>query len=79
MDIRGKKNKNCKSIFFTSVLIFIFYIILTTIITPYALNKSRLLLSKENLNSFLPTIKTNRFSDSFKGFTLIVDEKIIMN
>ena len=70
-----RKIKIVNLFFFTSVLIFIFYIILTTIITPYALNKSRLLLSKENLNSFLPTIKTNRFSDSFKGFTLIVDEK----
>ncbi len=70
-----EKLKIVRLFFVTSILILIFYILLTTILTPYALNKSRLLLSKENLNSFLPTVKTNRFSDSFKGFTLIVDEK----
>ena len=53
----------------------IFYLILTTFITPNALNKSRKLLTYENLNSFLPTVKSQQFSDSFKGFTFIVEKK----
>ena len=44
-------------------------------ITPYALNKSRNLLNKEGFNSFLPTIRVQQFSDSFKGFTFFVEEK----
>ena len=71
-----EKIKIVKLFFFISILVLIFYIILSAFLTPYALNKSRMLLGKENLNSFLPTVRTNRFSDSFKGFTLIVNEKI---
>ena len=63
-------------LFFTSILIFIFYLILSTFLTPIALNKSRQLLSKEDLNSFLPTIRTHQFSDSFKGFTFVVEKKV---
>ena len=33
------------------------------------------MLSNENFNSFLPTIRTQQFSDSFKGFTFIVEKK----
>ena len=47
----------------------------STYITPLALNKSRQLLNTEQCNSFLPTIKQQQFSDSFKGFTMIVEEK----
>ena len=70
-----EKIKIVKLFFFISILVLIFYIVLSAFLTPYALNKSRMLLGKENLNSFLPTVRTNRFSDSFKGFTLIVNEK----
>jgi lipopolysaccharide export LptBFGC system permease protein LptF len=51
------------------------YLIFSTYITPLALNKSRKLLNTEQFNSFLPTIKQQQFSDSFKGFTMIVEEK----
>jgi lipopolysaccharide export LptBFGC system permease protein LptF len=61
---------------FISILILIFYLILSTFLTPLALNKSRHLLSEDQLNSFLPTIRTHQFSDSFKGFTFIVEKKI---
>ena len=61
--------------FFISIFILIFYLIFSTFLTPLALNKSRQLLSNDNLNSFLPTIKTQQFSDSFKGFTFIVEKK----
>ena len=43
--------------------------------TPLALNKSRLLLSKDGFNSFLPTIRVQQFSDSFQGFTFLVEKK----
>ena len=62
--------------FLTSTFILIIYLVLTTIITPMALNKSRLLLSNENFGSFVPTVKTQQFSDSFKGFTFIVEKKV---
>ena len=61
--------------FFISLTILFFYLILSTFLTPLALNKSRQLLSYDNLNSFLPTIKKQQFSDSFKGFTFIVEKK----
>tara|TARA_B110001450_G_scaffold256792_1_gene288749 strand:- start:2722 stop:3501 length:780 start_codon:yes stop_codon:yes gene_type:complete len=44
-------------------------------ITPFALNKSRLLLGNDNVTSFLPTIKVQQFNDSFNGLTFIVDDK----
>ena len=63
-------------IFITSLLIFVFYLFLSAFLTPLALNKSRQLLSKDQLNSFLPTIRSQQFSDSFKGFTFIVEKKV---
>jgi len=71
-----KKIKLVNLLLFSSTIIMIFYLILTTFITPNALNKSRNLLTYENLNSFLPTVKSQQFSDSFKGFTIIVEKKI---
>ena len=62
--------------FIASSIILIIYLIFTTFITPLALNKSRLLLNNENFNSFVPTVRTQQFSDSFKGFTFIVEKKI---
>ena len=62
--------------FISSLIILIFYLFLTLFLTPMALNKSRTLLSNDNFSSFLPTIKSQQFSDSFKDFTLIVEKKI---
>jgi len=62
--------------FFASLIILIFYLSLSTFLTPLALNKSRSLLSGNNFGSFVPTIRTQQFSDSFKGFTFIVEKKI---
>ena len=61
--------------FLVSVLVSIFHIIFSVFITPTALNKSRKLLGKEEITSFLPTVKIQQFSDSFKGLTFIVDDK----
>ena len=70
-----KKIKVVNVFLLTSVAALIFYISLSTFFTPLALNKSRQLLSGDQLNSFLPTVKSQQFSDSFKGFTIIVEKK----
>ena len=68
----GVKKIVITNLFFSpQLLILILYLIFSTFLTPYALNKSRYLLSENNFNSFLPTIKTQQFSDSFKGFTFL--------
>ncbi len=61
---------------FVSFLVLIFYITFSTFLTPMALNKSRLLLGKDGFNSFLPTIRVQQFSDSFQGFTFLVEKKV---
>ena len=58
-----------------SVSVAVFHIILSVFVTPTLLNHSRQLLSQENFNSFLPTIKVQEFNDSFNGLTFFVDEK----
>ncbi len=71
-----KKIQLVNLLLFTSLITLISYLILSIILTPIALNKSRQLLSKDQLNSFLPTIRSQQFSDSFKGFTFIVEKKL---
>ena len=71
-----KKIKLVNLFFVISVVILFFYLIFSTFITPSALNLSRNLLSKNNFSSFSPTIRVQQFSDSFKGFTFLVEEKI---
>ena len=34
------------------------------------------MLSKDGFNSFLPTIRVQQFSDSFQGFTFLVEKRI---
>jgi lipopolysaccharide export system permease protein len=70
-----QKIKMVNLFFIVSLGILIFYLIFSTILTPLALNKSRLLLGKDGFNSFLPTIRIQQFSDSFKGFTFLVEKK----
>ena len=61
----------------SSILILIFYLLFAALVSPYALNKSRQLLSDDKLNSFLPTVRSNEFGDSFKGLTFVVGKKKI--
>jgi lipopolysaccharide export system permease protein len=70
-----KKIQIVNLLFFISILVLLIYLILAVIITPYFLNKSRLLLSNDNVSSFLPTIKRQQFSDTFKNFTFFVENK----
>tara|TARA_B100000767_G_scaffold274913_2_gene309539 strand:- start:4380 stop:5501 length:1122 start_codon:yes stop_codon:yes gene_type:complete len=62
--------------FFTSVLVLIIYLLFSTFLTPFTLHKSRLLLSDDKVNSFLPAVKTQQFSDTFKGLTFVVGRKL---
>ena len=75
MDFWRKKIELVKLFFLFSVIISIFYLVFSSLITPLALNKSRQILGKESLTSFLPTVKAQQFSDSFNGVTFIVDKK----
>ena len=75
MDFWCKKDffsKNfCINFLFNSLYLFnIFYF------NPLSLNKSRGILNENTFNSFLPTVKAQRFSDSFKGFTFFVEKKV---
>ena len=70
-----KKIELVKLFFLFSIIISIFYLVFSSLITPLALNKSRQILGKESLTSFLPTVKAQQFSDSFNGVTFIVDKK----
>ena len=60
---------------FISVIITIFHLLFSIILTPIALNKSRHLLSNKNFSSLLPTFKIQKFTDTFKGLTFIVENK----
>ena len=71
-----KKIKIINLFMYSSFAVIIFYIIFAVFLTPYALNKSRQLLSNDQLNSFLPTIRSQQFTDTFKGFTFIAENKI---
>tara|TARA_B100001093_G_scaffold498104_1_gene545814 strand:+ start:444 stop:1556 length:1113 start_codon:yes stop_codon:yes gene_type:complete len=70
-----KKIKIVNLFFLVSILIMILNLLFSTFLTPLALNKSRQLLSSDQFNSFLPAVKEKQFSDTFRGFTLIVEKK----
>ena len=70
-----KKIQIVNLFFYISMIILIVHLTLTIIITPYFLNKSRILMSSDNANSLLPTIKRDQFSDTFKKFTFFVQNK----
>ena len=71
-----KKIKKLQIYFFISIIVLFFYLSFSTFLTPFALNKSRSLLSKDGFNSFLPTIRVQQFSDSFQGFTFLVQNRV---
>ena len=60
----------------SSLVVIFFYLLFAVYLTPAALNKSREMLSSSQFNSFLPTVRSQQFSDSFKGFTFFVEKKI---
>ena len=70
-----KKIKVVNLFFFISIFVLIFYLVFSTLITPLALNESRTIIRQNNFNSLVPTIRAQQFSDSFKGFTFIVEKR----
>ena len=70
-----KKIKVVNVFLIISSFVLIFYLICASIITPLVLNKSRVLIGTQGFNSFLPTIRVKQFSDSFQGFTFMVEKK----
>ena len=70
-----KKIKVVNVFLIISSFVLIFYLICASIITPIVLNKSRVLIGTQGFNSFLPTIRVKQFSDSFQGFTFMVEKK----
>ncbi len=71
-----KKIKIVNLFFFISVFVLTFYLVFSTLITPLALNESRTIIRQNNFNSLVPTIRAQQFSDSFKGFTFIVEKRL---
>jgi len=71
-----KKISLVKIFIISSLVISVIYLLFSTFLTPLALNKSRSILNNNNFNSFLPTVKTQKFSDSFDGFTFFVEKRI---
>ncbi len=61
--------------FLISIFILFVYIVFSTIITPTALNKSRNLIKQSGVDTVTSLIKSNSFSDAFKGLTFYVGEK----
>ncbi len=61
--------------FLISIFILLVYVIFSTIITPTALNKSRVLIKQSGVDTVTNLIKPNAFSDAFKGLTFYVGEK----
>ena len=71
-----KKIKIINLFFFISIFVLMFYLVFSTLITPLALNESRTIIRQNNFNSLAPTIRAQQFSDSFKGFTFIVEKRL---
>ena len=61
-----KKIQIINLFFFFSIFIALFHLVFSAIISPYALNKSRMLLSNKNLTSILPTSSVGHRSTSIK-------------
>tara|TARA_B110000305_G_C19398470_1_gene618800 strand:+ start:581 stop:1741 length:1161 start_codon:yes stop_codon:yes gene_type:complete len=60
-------------------LVFFFQIILGLIINPLTLNKSRALLRETQTKQINSVLKSNDFSDNFKGVTFYINEKNSQN
>ena len=69
------KMKIVNIFFLLGFLVALFQIILSLIINPFSLNKSRALLRETQATQMNSILKVNDFSDSFKGVTFYIDEK----
>ncbi len=71
-----KKKVIVNLLLLSSLIVMLIYFIFSIYLTPLALNKSREMLSQSQFNSFLPTIRSKKFLDSFSGLTFFVEKKI---
>ena len=71
-----KKIKLVNLFFVSSLIVLIFYLFFSIYLTPTMMNKSRQILAQDELNSILPTLRTNEFNDSFKNLIFFVEKKI---
>ncbi len=69
-----KKIKVVNIFFFLSILILIFQLLFSVLITPYSLNKSRSLIKNSAINSASLIVKINNFSDTLKNTTFFVEK-----
>jgi len=70
-----EKIKIINLFFAISIFVVFFHLLFSVFLTPLALNKSRLLINKDGLSSFLPTLRVQQFNDSFRGFTFFVQKR----
>jgi len=74
--INGLNKIKIANIFlFIGFIICIFQLILTTVINPTLLNKSRALLRETESKQINSILKSNDFSDAFKSVTFYIEEK----
>ena len=74
--INGLNKIKIANIFlFIGFIICIFQLILTTVINPMLLNKSRALLRETESKQINSILKSNDFSDAFKSVTFYIEEK----
>ena len=72
----GVEKKKIVNLFFLiSIFILLFHILFSALLTPYALNKSRSIINKDGLSSFLPTLRVQEFNDAFRDFTFFVEKR----
>jgi lipopolysaccharide export system permease protein len=70
------KIKIANIFFLFSIFTLLLQIILSSIVNPYLLNKSRSLLKESKFSQISSMLKTNDFSDSFSGITFYIKNKV---
>ena len=73
------KLKIANIFFLISIFIALIQIILALIVNPFTLNKSRALLRESQVTQINATLRSNDFSDSFKGITFFIEKKNTSN
>jgi len=73
------KMKIANIFFLIGFIVAIFQIILSVIVNPFTLNQSRTLLRETEVKQVSSVLKSNDFSDAFKGITFYVGKKNINN
>ena len=58
-----------------SIFVTLFQLVLYTLVNPFLLNKSRFILSTTETSQINTVLKSNDFSDSYRGITFFVEKK----